>query len=169
MWNWPGILKYLSLSVVSPIVHVWSSSQRDAIFLLYDNGVVSMRCRKRLYAVANTPALVEPENVNQDPVMVRSFSLDIWNPIFRLILFSTSVRWRDSNPKHGYYKAKMIPLIHLHCHKFFLSCKLPRRQYRRNAETWMRKTNGCAANFPSQWSVAFCKINYLDLTLIKML
>ncbi len=31
-----------------------------------------MRCRKRLYAVANTPALAEAENVNQDPVMVGS-------------------------------------------------------------------------------------------------
>jgi hypothetical protein len=40
--------------------------------LLYDNGVVSMRCRKRLYTVANTPALAESDYVNQDPVMVSS-------------------------------------------------------------------------------------------------
>jgi hypothetical protein len=59
-------------SNISPIIHVWSASQRDAIFLLYDNGVVSMRCRKRLYTVANTPALAESDYVNQDPVMVSS-------------------------------------------------------------------------------------------------
>ena len=73
---WASLDQRLALrhrsSNISPIVHVWSSSQRDAIFLLYDNGAVSMRCRKRLYTVANTPALAETESFNQDPVMVSS-------------------------------------------------------------------------------------------------
>ena len=64
---------FLSCSNISPIIHVWSASQRDAIFLLYDNGVISMRCRKRLYTVANTPALAESESINQDPVLVRRY------------------------------------------------------------------------------------------------
>ena len=80
------ILLCLYFSNISPIIHVWSASQRDAIFLLYDNGVISMRCRKRLYTVANTPALAESDNVNQDPVLVRRYQIETLHLILRLSL-----------------------------------------------------------------------------------
>ena len=52
------IVGAIGLDKNSPaIVQAWSCSQRDVLFLLYENGCVSMRVRRKMYNACQTPSM----------------------------------------------------------------------------------------------------------------